>query len=446
MPIDDDARVAITLRLQTAYAETLENYTRKPAWIELLGDVALAQQWLTIEATYSGVEQTLKYLIALQKNLTIDELLDKNGIVEKPGEEPEQRTRYRIHELGTLFSRLDGRTREAVERDYAVWQSLYDYVKIPTCAEFLGHIQGDDNEGHLHWRYCLIQGHLPPANSADAMLAIWASLIRRCEEREGIPHRAGTRTADEEVRLGLAECLERVCLDCEQRAAENGDPIPPLREELRRWAPSGSRMVNNMAVLLHHRERYLEVPEREGSEAIRTTLDVCLRQLTHDAREGTRGALPTFVRRALGYFPTGESVQWNPETMRFENVPWPLHRESRDDAPPGATRVAPEENANGRLRDIWHHASVAGYQVKETREFAVNFEQPVQWHLRMRVYDQHEGVAEARISVWQERDLKGAIAVEHHAQEAPLQPHMDLWLRRCKYPVRAKWLAHDEPL
>ena len=43
MPIDDDARVAITLRLQTAYAETLESYTRKPAWIELLGDVALAQ-------------------------------------------------------------------------------------------------------------------------------------------------------------------------------------------------------------------------------------------------------------------------------------------------------------------------------------------------------------------------------------------------------------------
>ena len=28
MPIDNDVRVAITLRLQTAYAETLENYTR----------------------------------------------------------------------------------------------------------------------------------------------------------------------------------------------------------------------------------------------------------------------------------------------------------------------------------------------------------------------------------------------------------------------------------
>ena len=107
MPIDNDGRVALTLRLQTAFAEALENYTSKLARIDILGDVALAQQWLTIGATYSGIEQTLKYLIALQKNLTIDELLVERGIVENLGEEPEQRTRYRTHELGMLFSRLD---------------------------------------------------------------------------------------------------------------------------------------------------------------------------------------------------------------------------------------------------------------------------------------------------------------------------------------------------
>ncbi len=76
----------------------------------------------------------------------------------------------------------------------------------------------------------------------------------------------------------------------------------------------------------------------------------------------------------------------------------------------------------------------------------MDLDRPVQWHLRMRVYDQHEGAEDARISVWQEHDLEGAIAVEQHAPEAPLRPHMDLWLRRCKYPVHAKWLAHDEPL
>ena len=442
MPIDHDVRVAITLRLQTAYAETQQNYARNPAGIDIIPDVALARQWLTIGATYSGIEQTLKYLIALDKNLTVDELLPEKGIVENPGEKP---TKYRIHKLGTLFSRLDRPTREAVEHDYTVWRSLYDYLPISTCAEFLNHIQGDDNEGHLEWRYCLIQGHLPPINSADAMLAIWASLVRRCEERAGIPHLPGARTADDAVRLGLCECLERACLDCELRAAENDEPIPPLREELKRWAPSGACLVNNMAALLGHGERYLEVPEREGSEPMRRVLAACLAQLSRDAGEGRRGVLPTFARRALGYFPTGESVRLNPDTMRFENVPWPLQSKTRDNAPEGATRVAPEENANGRLRDIWHYARVADYQVKETREFAVNLDRPVQWHLRMRVSDQHEGAETARISVWQEHDLQGAIAVEQHTPEAPLRPHMDLWLRRCKYPVHARWLAHDEP-
>ena len=153
-------------------------------------------------------------------------------------------------------------------------------------------------------------------------------------------------------------------MNWEQRAAENGDPIPPLREELRRWAPSAACMVNNIAALLGHRERYFEIPAREGSEPMRRMLAECLRQLTYDAREGKRSALPTFARRALGYFPGDQSVRWNQETMRFENVPWPLRSESRDNAPQGATRVAPEDNADGRIRDIWHHAGVAGYEVK----------------------------------------------------------------------------------
>ena len=63
MPIDDDYQVALTLRLQTAFAETLENYTSKPARIEIPGDVALAQQWLTIGATYSGTDMTIRLKI-----------------------------------------------------------------------------------------------------------------------------------------------------------------------------------------------------------------------------------------------------------------------------------------------------------------------------------------------------------------------------------------------
>ena len=115
MPIHPDARVAITLRLRTACTGTHESCARKPARIEIIGDVALAQHRLTIGATCSGIEQTLKFLLALDKALTVGELLAPNGIVENPGQEPGRRTRYRIHELGTFFSRLDGQTRESVE-------------------------------------------------------------------------------------------------------------------------------------------------------------------------------------------------------------------------------------------------------------------------------------------------------------------------------------------
>ena len=167
--------------------------------------------------------------------------------------------------------------------------------------------------------------------------------------------------------------------------------------------------------------------------------------LKDDARRGARGALPTFVRRALGYFPTGESVRWNPVTRRFENVPWPLQSETKERVPQDATRVEPEDNADGRLREIWHHARVAGYEVKEIREFAADPDQAARWHLRMRGYDPHEGAERTRISVWQEQNLEGAIAVELHAAQAPLRRTMDLWLLRCRHPLRGKWLAHDEP-
>ena len=114
--------------------------------------------------------------------------------------------------------------------------------------------------------------------------------------------------------------------------------------------------------------------------------------LKDDARRGARGALPTFVRRALGYFPTGESVRWNPETRRFENVPWPLQSETKERVPQDATRVEPEDNADGRLREIWHHARVAGYEVKEIREFAADCGRPTSGPMA----SQNAGVRPAR--------------------------------------------------
>ena len=158
-----------------------------------------------------------------------------------------------------------------------------------------------------------------------------------------------------------------------------------------------------------------------------------------------RGALFTFVRRALGYFPTGESVRWNPDVQRFENVPWPLECETSDREPEEATRVEPEDNAAGRVRDIWHHARIDGYKVKETRAFGAEPAPVDQWNLRMRVFDRVEGAEVARISIWQQQNLEGAITIEEHRPDLPLRPGIGMWLLLCKNPVRGRWVAHDAP-
>ena len=445
MPIDDEAQHAITLRLRFALEETLAGHWQRPLRNELLAAVALGQEWPAISTAYSGIEQTLKFLIALDKGLTVDELLLQNGIVENPVEEPDRRTKYRIHQLGNLFSRMEPVTRSSVEQDYAIWQSLYNYIPRYSCAEFLEHIQGDDDRGHLDWRYCLIQGQLPPQNSADAMLAIWSLLVRRCEARAGQHHQASTRTANEEVADGLAEYLEQACADAEKWAAENNQAIGSLREDCAGWAPTRTRLINKMAALLGQCERYGQVPEHEGSESLLFILAHCARRLKYREREGKRGALFTFVRRSLGYFPTDESVRWNPDVHRFENVPWPLQSETREREPEEATRVEPEDNADGRLRDIWHHARIDGYEVKETREYAAQPAPDDRWYLRIRVYDRVEGTEEARISIWQQHSLEGAIAIEEHRPDLPTRPGIAMWLQLCKNPVRGKWLAHDEP-
>ena len=403
----------------------------------------MAQEWPAISAAYSGIEQTLKFLIALDKGLTVDELLVEDGIVENPEEEPNRRAKYRIHQLGTLLSRLDPGTRNRVEQEYTIWQSLYDYIPIRRCAEFLDHIQGNRNRGHLDWRYCLVQGQPPPQNSADAMLTIWGLLVRRCKARAGHPHRSSTRTADEEVADGLRQYLEAACTDAETSAAESNEEIGPLREEYAGWAPTKTCLVNNMAALLGYCRRYGRVPDHEGTESWTYVLAHCVRCLMYDVAQDKRGPLFTFARRALGDFPTGESVRWNPDAYRFENVPWPLQCEAIEQEPVDATRVELEDNADGRLREIWDHARIDGYEVKETRKFAARLPDD-RWHLRMRVFDRVSGTDQARFSVWQQHSLEGPIAIEEHMSDLPPRPRIAMWLR-CKNPVRGKWVAHDAP-
>ena len=108
MPMSREERFEKVQRLRTAHGGTRKALENEPVVWELHRGTDIAQNWPVITAAYSGLEQTIKYLIAEEKGLTIQELVDsavtENG---QANEGRRRRYRYRTHNLGRLFSRLE---------------------------------------------------------------------------------------------------------------------------------------------------------------------------------------------------------------------------------------------------------------------------------------------------------------------------------------------------
>ena len=138
MPMSRDERIERVQRLQTAHKTTKEAMESKPATWELHPGTDIARNWPVITAAYSGLEQTLKFLIAEQKGLTIAELIDlsapPNGRLD---ERNSGRHPYRTHDLAWLFSKFDERTRDVVRDFYGRFRSLHSYVTVALADEFL---------------------------------------------------------------------------------------------------------------------------------------------------------------------------------------------------------------------------------------------------------------------------------------------------------------------
>ena len=100
----------------------------EPLTRELHPGTDIARNWTVITAAYSGLEQTLKYLIAEERDLTIAELINysapkRTGNIEcETGKYP-----YRTHNLGRLYSELEESTRNIVQDFYGRFQSLHSY-------------------------------------------------------------------------------------------------------------------------------------------------------------------------------------------------------------------------------------------------------------------------------------------------------------------------------
>lgn len=97
-------------QLSIAYDKAKNIFTGEPAVNELHHETDIAQNWPIITISYSGLEQTIKYLIAEQENLEIDDLVNYKTQSEKYV--------YRTHDLAFLYSKLNRETKEIIEEYY----------------------------------------------------------------------------------------------------------------------------------------------------------------------------------------------------------------------------------------------------------------------------------------------------------------------------------------
>ena len=419
MPLTDTQKNAFSTRLDSAYTQTRDLSETRPWAHEIVRDYGLGQDWPIVTAAYSGIEQTLKFLIALDRDITIQELIAIPG--------------FRTHRLAFLFDHLSCENQRAAQRCYARWQSLHSHVNVTTCEEFLQLLEEDDGGGYQNWRYCLTQDRPPVANSADAMLAIWAALLRRAPD---IPFPLGE--VDDEVANRLHEALETACSNEERRRIERGEEALSIYEDWDRWVRSHTHPLDAMAQALSHYGSYCDVPDDVGGQPWRNALRNCLRDLRHQAGQKLkRGSLHTFTRRASGWFPNAASIRWNGDEQRFEDVPWSLESESMDEPPPQSQIVQYRNSTIARLRRLPNLARSRGYLLKETQAFAWRAAHSDRtWHLRLRLFDCAEGAERPRLSIWQRGHLEGPTAVEHHSAEPPLQAELETWVRLYVQPLR----------
>ena len=291
-----DDKEEILQRLKTAFQKTKKLYEDNPIPRDLHQGTNISNHWPIITATYSGLEQTLKFLIANENCQPIQEFLNNKT--------------NRIHDLSSLFGQLGNQTKKLLEDDYIQFQSLHWYIPIEDIGSFLAHVSGNDGKGYQLWRYSLIQYYnQPPVNSVEAMIAIWGTSIKICEHRINQNY---------ELRL-LAQEIQFIL--------ENHFPHPYSnisdfhQKDINLLYQRFGSPLNLFAKILRNFDR-LETHGLTGvSEELSEAIDEWVKFVLEDHELNKDISLKLFLDRSTGKTNTGDSFGWDSKLGKFENVP-----------------------------------------------------------------------------------------------------------------------------
>ena len=310
------------LRLRGAVKWSRESLNILPPARDVHEGTSLANAWALITVSYSGVEQSLKFLIAQENHKTVGEWSCSD----------EGRELGKSHSLMKLFDELDPEAKRVVTEYYERFQSLHSYIQRRSLRGFMEEVSRGD-KGYVLWRYSLVDEGPKgiPKNSPHAMIALWRGLVDLIEFRN---RWARLVIMPDE---NLWDMLRSYIPALHRRMEEADHPLNACAEML--W------------------EQYRGIAP---SEDVKSDLDEWVRQIGQRAD----GDLQQFVWRARGLSERGGGIQWNKARNRFENVPWTLPLEEVDEKPHDAKAIEISKQGGARqaiLRSV--HSS--GFSVRE---------------------------------------------------------------------------------
>ena len=401
MPMSRDTKIEIVQRLQTAHKKTKKILEMEPVTRELHPGTDIARNWTVITASYSGLEQTIKYLIAEEKGLTIAELVtfvdrkDLNGNKGSTKKYP-----FQTHNLGWLFSKLEGLTQDVVRDFYGRYKSLHSYLNIGRVDQFLNAVSGRKGVGYQRWRYTLIEDKPLPRNSPEALLAIWDVCVRIAYGR--VWENQQIEMPDKKLAQEFCERLVRLYSNVSVERQNGDEPYQYTSRELRDWLWRGGHPLNAFAEVLWHYSRFGCHGAKDVSEWLSETLTRWVKEVIEDPAVSRQTSLRAFVTRTQGHTPGGTNLRWNPKRNRFEAVRWTLKSHFQDALPAQAAVIAGSGRRGSPLTELWVAAKESGYRVVENRAFKGPPDQDI-WFRTIEVRNEDAGKKKPILSIWEER-------------------------------------------
>ena len=425
-----DEKIEKVQRLLTAHGKTKEVLEKEPVTWEVHPGTEIARNWTVITAAYSGLEQTMKYLIAEENGHSIEELIKFREGKDRP---------YHTHDVSKLFLKLAEPTQEVVRDYYRRFQSLHSYITIETVGEFLSVVSEADGSGYERWRYTLIEDRPIPRNSPEALVTIWGVCVQIADGRLWENRRA--QTPDKALALKFGMQLDDLVLKVSIERQNAGEPFRDISGEVRDWAWRVGHPLNSFANVLWHFSRYGE----HGQPDVSAWLSDALRRWVHvvlnnPASAGTT-SLRAFVRRAQGEARDGQSIRWDRDASRFEAIPWSLENRHQAALPPDAVVIS--DPTGMRLRELWQASKRSGYRVLENRAFnGPPNEAP--WFCTVELQAAEGGDERPILSIWQkENNTAGRLYMVEKCSREAMDEHVRTWIEvvALKPEPQATWGA-----